>query len=125
MPDRFLPLARGRGNTTPKTRGLSATFVTGQSLREAHCAQRLRPASPTTEQSIQRAPRLMISLILFGSIMLKLAFIWYLDGRAYYDVSKAVNFGYLVHQKTFSIHTDIINSKTSLDPILWFYLLFY
>jgi hypothetical protein len=37
-------------------------------------------------------------------------------------VAKAVNFGYLVHQKTFSIYTDIINSKTFLGPILWFHL---
>jgi hypothetical protein len=63
-----------------------------------------------------------IGLILLGSIAVKLIFIGYLDGRAYYDVAKAVNFGYLVHQQTFSIYTDIVNSKTFLGPIFWFYL---
>lgn len=63
-----------------------------------------------------------IGLILFGSVILKLVFIWYLEGRAYGDVEKALNFGYLVHEKTLSIDTDIINSKTFLGPVLWFYL---
>ena len=63
-----------------------------------------------------------MALILFGSILVKLAFIWYLDGRAYRDVFRAINFGYRLHQDIFSIHTEIINSKTFLGPILWFHL---
>ena len=69
-----------------------------------------------------RRSTLAIALILFASILLKLAFIWYLDGRAYPDVFRAINFGYRLHQDIFSIHTEIINSKTFLGPILWFHL---
>ena len=63
-----------------------------------------------------------LAMILLASVILKLIVIWYLDGRVYYDVVKAVNFGYLVHHKTFSIDADIINSKTFLGPLIWFHL---
>lgn len=78
--------------------------------------------SPGAAINIGSKCRTAIGAILLGSIAVKLVFIWYLDGRAYYDVAKAVNFGYLVHQETFSIYTDIVNSKTFLGPILWFYV---
>jgi len=71
---------------------------------------------------MQRSTLFTLGIILSTSLILKLLVIGYLDGRVYYDVSKALNFGYLVHQKTFSIYTDIINSKTFLGPLLWFYL---
>lgn len=74
------------------------------------------------EGLMQRTTLYTLGIILLTSVILKLIVIWYLDGRVYYDVAKAVNFGYLVHQKTFSIYTDIINSKTFLGPLLWFYL---
>ena len=68
----------------------------------------------------RRTLTLAIAAILFASILVKLGFIWYLDDRAYYDVLKALNYGCLVHKKIFSIHTDLINSKTFLGPVLWF-----
>lgn len=75
---------------------------------------------PMNEHAAQRTLTLALTLILFASVLMKLVFIWYLDGRAYYDVSRSLNYGCLVHKKIFSIHTDIINSKTFLGPILWF-----
>lgn len=71
---------------------------------------------------MQRGTLFTLGIILLTSLLLKLLVIWYLDGRVYYDVAKALNFGYLVDHKTFSIYTDIINSKTFLGPLLWFYL---
>jgi hypothetical protein len=76
----------------------------------------------TVEGPIERSAVFTLSIILLASIILKLIVIWYLDGRVYYDVVKAVNFGYLVHQKSFSIDADIINSKTFLGPLIWFHL---
>ncbi len=71
---------------------------------------------------MQRSTLFTLGFILSTSLILKVLVIGYLDGRVYYDVSKALNFGYLVHQNTFSIYTDIINSKTFLGPLLWFYI---
>jgi hypothetical protein len=64
---------------------------------------------------------LTLGIILLLSVAFKMLVMAYLDGRVYYDVSKALNFGYLVHQETFSIDKDIINSKTFLGPLVWFY----
>lgn len=76
----------------------------------------------TTYHSLQHSHKFTIALILFGSILVKLAFIWYLGGRAYRDVFSAINFGYRLHQDILAIHTEVINSKTFLGPVLWFHL---
>ena len=81
-----------------------------------------RACFATVEGSIGRGKMITLGIILLASVVLKLIVIWYLDGRVYYDVVKAVNFGYLVHLKNFSIDADIINSKTFLGPLIWFYL---
>jgi hypothetical protein len=71
---------------------------------------------------MERGKYLSIGIILLSSVILKLIVMMYLDGRVYYDVVKALNFGYLVHHQTFSIHADIINSKTFLGPLIWFHI---
>jgi hypothetical protein len=87
---------------------------------------RQNPEVAGTEPLSRRTPTLAITSILFVSVLLKLFFIWYVDwyvdGRAYYDVFNAINFGYLIHQKIFSIQINLANNKTFLGPILWFYL---
>lgn len=70
--------------------------------------------------TIDRSARRTIGAILIGSILLKLAFIWYLGDRLYFDNLKAVNFGLLVHRGDFAIDTQFVNSKTFLGPLIWF-----
>jgi hypothetical protein len=52
----------------------------------------------------------------------KLPFAWYLGGRFYPDVNKAVNFGALLHRGAYAFDTDVINNKTLLGPLLCFAL---
>lgn len=63
-----------------------------------------------------------LALILLASLLIKLVFIWHLEGRVYQDVSRALNFGYALDQQILSIHTDCIRNKTFLGPTLWFSL---
>jgi len=66
--------------------------------------------------------RCRIVSILLAAILIKLFFMWHLEGRIYPDVSIAINFGYAIDQQILSIHTDFIRNKTFLGPTLWFYL---
>ena len=69
-----------------------------------------------------RYMRCRIVSILLAAILIKLFFMWHLEGRIYPDVSIAINFGYAIDQQILSIHTDFIRNKTFFGPTLWFYL---
>lgn len=60
--------------------------------------------------------------IALGSLAVKLGFIAYLDGRAYTDVLRALDYGYLVRLGVYRVDAQVINSKTFVGPLLWFAL---
>lgn len=52
------------------------------------------------------------------AVAVKLPYLWFLDGRYYPDVDKAVNFGALLDRGVYAIDADIINNKTFVGPLL-------
>jgi hypothetical protein len=62
----------------------------------------------------------LLGLILVASIVVKLLFILYIDGKFYCDPVLTINFGYALEQGRYSIQTHSLGTKTFLGPILWF-----
>jgi hypothetical protein len=76
-------------------------------------------ASPAGRSSI---PPVTIFGIVLLAVLVKLGFMAYLGGRVYQDVPRALNFAALLTRGDFSIQTSLINHKTFLGPITWFWL---
>lgn len=61
-------------------------------------------------------------MLLFLALAIKFALAVYLDGRVYPDVVKIVSYGSLVADGIYSARTEIINDKTSVGPLLWWWV---
>jgi hypothetical protein len=73
-----------------------------------------RPATPAA------SPGLIVPLavLLVASLMIKLALMTSIDGRAYGDVLRSVSFGLGVEEGIISIRTHVDNTKSFLGPLL-------
>ena len=60
--------------------------------------------------------RLLAPAILAVALAIQIALMLHIDGRAYGDVLKAVNFGHLVDAGAYDVSRDMVNSKTFVGP---------
>lgn len=65
---------------------------------------------------------LLISLILAGSVAIKLALIFHVGLVFHGDVVSVVNFGYGIHEGVLSLRTHTHPTRTWVGPVMWFQL---
>jgi hypothetical protein len=82
----------------------------------------MRGARPWPKGAREPVDTRRLAALFLGAVLIKLAFMWHLEGRVYPDVTRAINFGYALDRQILSIHTDFIRNKTFLGPSLWFHV---
>jgi hypothetical protein len=67
-------------------------------------------------------PTFLVLAVLATAVTIQIGLMRHIDGRAYGDCLKAVNFGYLLDTGAYSATRDVVNSKTFVGPWLSFQL---